>query len=66
MAKKKVGKVKTATRARPETWAVRLEFDADDHERLEAVTRLLKLSKAGFARMAVMDRVREEEARIKE
>ncbi len=65
MAKKKGGKVQT-TQARPATWAVRLEFDAADHERLEQVARTLKLSKAGFSRMAVMDRVREEEARVKE
>jgi hypothetical protein len=56
----------SATETKREIWAVRLEFDSADHERLERVAKLLKLSKAGFARMAVMDRVREEEARVKE
>jgi hypothetical protein len=65
MAKKKVRKV-LATETKREIWAVRLEFDSADHERLERIAKLLKLSKAGFARMAVMDRVREEEARVKE
>ncbi len=65
MAKKKGGKVQT-TQARPATWAVRLEFDAADHERLEQAARKFRLSKAGFARMAVMDRVRETEATVKE
>ncbi len=48
------------------TWAVRLEFDAADHERIEQAARKLRLGKTAFARMAVMDRVRIEEARIKE
>lgn len=47
-----------------ETSAVRLEFDAATHERLEQTAKNLKLSKAGFAQMAVMDRLREEEKRL--
>lgn len=65
MAKKKVAKVNVVKDAK-QTWAVRLEFDAADHERLEHVARSLRLSKAAFARMAVVDRIRAEEARVKE
>jgi hypothetical protein len=65
MAKKKVAKVQ-ATQNKPQVWAVRLEFEATDHEEIERVAKMLKLSKAGFARMAVMDRVRAEKARLKE
>jgi hypothetical protein len=64
MAKKNVAKVE-ATSTKRETWAVRLEFDAADHEKLEEVARFLKLSKAAFARMVVMREVRAEKARMK-
>jgi hypothetical protein len=65
MAKKKGVKVNTS-QTKPQVWAIRLEMDEDDHERIARIARALKLSKAGFARMAVMDRVRLEEARVKE
>jgi hypothetical protein len=64
MAKKKVGKVQAT--AEPATKAIRLDMSPRDHERIEHVAKSLKVSKAAFARMAVMDRVRAEEARIKE
>jgi hypothetical protein len=65
MAKKKGAKVPT-TEARPQVWAIRLEFDERDHERIARAARALRLSKAGAARMAVMEWLREQEARIKE
>jgi DNA-binding transcriptional regulator YiaG len=65
MAKKKAAKME-ATQDKRQVWAVRLEFEATDHEEIERIAKMLKLSKAGFARMAVMDRVRAEKARMKE
>lgn len=64
MAKKKVAKVPATAVAK--TWAIRLDLTERDHERIERMADALKVSKAAFARMAVMDRVRVEEARIKE
>jgi hypothetical protein len=61
MAKKAGAKtVQTATRKRKGV-AVRLEMDPEDIERLERVARRLGLSRASFARMAVLARIGEEE-----
>jgi hypothetical protein len=65
MAKKRTPKV-PAVEQKPEVWSVRLVLDAADHARLERVAKTLRLSKASFARMAVMERVRTEENRVKE
>jgi DNA-binding transcriptional regulator YiaG len=65
MAKKKAAMIQ-ATEDKRQVWAVRLEFEAADHEEIERIAKMLKLSKAGFARMAVMDRVRAEKSRMKE
>lgn len=63
MAKKKATKMQ-AVETKQETWAVRLQLDAADHEELERVAKFLRLSKAGFARMAIIERIRVERARM--
>lgn len=64
MAKKKAVKVEAVIDPAA-TKPIRLELTADDHAGITEVARALKLSKAAFARMAVMDRVRAEKARLK-
>jgi hypothetical protein len=45
-----------------EIHTVRLELDGDDYRRLQRATKKLSISKAAFARMAVIKMIRQEEA----
>jgi hypothetical protein len=64
MAKKKAAKVEAEViqeerAARP----VRLDLAEIDHDRLETQARKLGLSKSSYARMAVLERIKADEAR---
>ena len=68
MAKKKAPKVPAATTKRvvKRTGSpVRLDLRSEDQERLERMARARGLSKAAYARMAVMERIKADEEKEK-
>jgi hypothetical protein len=62
MAKKKRAAKVEATKEERATRPVRLDLSPTDHERLERCARRLGLSKSSYARMAVLERIRADEA----
>jgi hypothetical protein len=61
MAKKKAAKVEAVQDANA-TMPVRLEFKLPDHERLARIAGARGLSKAAYARQAVLERMKADEA----
>jgi hypothetical protein len=64
MAAKRVSKVQ-ATQQEKTQMAVRLELPIGDYQRLERHARALGLTKASYARMAVMERLKADEEKGK-
>jgi predicted DNA-binding protein len=64
MAKKRVAKVEEV-KAERNGKPVRLDLPDPDFERLERVAKHMGLTKASYARMAVLERIRADEAKIK-
>ena len=62
MGKKRVNEVK-ADREEKIVKAVRLDLSPVDHKRLEDCAREKGLNKAAYARMAVLDRIKADEAK---
>ena len=62
MAKKNAGKARQV-REQKATRPVRLELSAADHDRLERCAVERGLSKASYARQAVLERIKADEAK---
>ena len=64
VAKKKAAKV-NATKSAPTRTGrpVRLDLTEADHERLEQCAKQIGLTKASYARMAVMERIKADESK---
>jgi hypothetical protein len=62
MAKKRNPKVST-TKAAPTAKAVRLDLSPADHKRLDRHASALGLSMSSYARMAVLERMKADEAK---
>jgi hypothetical protein len=65
MSKKKASPKVNAVQEKRVVKPVRLELSEADHERLETVAEVKGLNKASYARMAVLERIKADEAGAK-